>query len=171
MIHSFWVPALNRKIDTIPGERNRILLYADRTGVYRGECAEYCGLQHAHMAMHRLRPDAGRLPRLARERGGERAAAGDRAAAQAGRTVFLNGPCSSCHTIRGTSASGYLGPDLTHLASRTTLAGVTIPNRKGYLAQLDHRLAAHQAGQPDAGHHTSPARSCRPSLAYLESLK
>jgi cytochrome c oxidase subunit 2 len=133
VIHSFWVPELNRKIDTIPGQRNRILLYADRAGVYRGECAEYCGLQHAHMSMlvfaqpraafaDWLRNEAAKAdpPATALQRRGER--------------VFLDGACSSCHTIRGTSAGGFLGPDLTHLASRTTLAAVTIPNRKGYLA-------------------------------------
>src|SRR2546423_13399355 len=133
VIHSFWVPELNRKVDTIPGERNRILLYANRPGVYRGQCAEYCGLQHAHMAMLvfaqpkaqfqawlRRQDASANPPQTALERRGEQ--------------VFLNGPCSSCHTIRGTGATGYLGPDLTHLASRTSLAGVTIPNLRADLA-------------------------------------
>ncbi len=134
VIHSFWVPELNRKIDMIPGRTNRVLLYADRPGVYRGQCAEFCGLEHAHMAMKvfadpRKRFDAwlanaerpAAKPATARQRRGEH--------------VFLSQACASCHTIRGTSAQGGVGPDLTHVGSRTTLAALTIPNDPRALEQ------------------------------------
>jgi cytochrome c oxidase subunit 2 len=132
VIHSFWVPELNRKVDLIPGQRNRVLLETDHAGIYRGQCAEFCGLQHAHMAMYviaepRDRFEAwlanmakpARTPATAQER--------------RGLQVFLREPCSGCHQLRGTSAHGDVGPDLTHLQTRTTLAALTIPNRKGYL--------------------------------------
>lgn len=134
VIHSFWVPELNRKIDTIPGQRNRILLYANKVGVYRGDCAEFCGLQHAHMGMLVfVQPKAQFRAWL--ERQSAPAAKPTTALARRGEQVFLSGPCSSCHAIRGTTARGYVGPDLTHLASRTTLAGVTIPDTKSYLTR------------------------------------
>ncbi len=169
VIHSFWVPELNRKIDTIPGQRNRILLYADRAGVYRGECAEYCGLQHAHMAMLVFaQPRAAFRAWLRRQ---ERPAAKPASALQRrGARVFLDGPCSSCHTVRGTSASGYVGPDLTHLASRTTLAADTIPNRRGYLGGwiLDSQHIKPGNQMPDIDL-TGP--QLQALLAYLEQLR
>jgi cytochrome c oxidase subunit II len=128
VIHSFWVPELNRKIDTIPGRPNAIELDALQTGRYRGQCAEFCGLQHAHMAMYVFvdPPDVFRRW-LARE---EKPASSpsDGGLASQGERLFLNGPCSSCHAIRGTDATGFVGPDLTHVASRSTLAALTIPN-------------------------------------------
>jgi cytochrome c oxidase subunit II len=127
VIHSFWVPELNRKVDMIPGQENRVLLYANQPGVYRGQCAEFCGLEHAHMAMKVF----AQPPKAfhAWLRGQERPAAKPVTAEQrSGQRIFLANACSSCHTIRGTSAQGTIGPDLTHVAGRTTLAAVTIPN-------------------------------------------
>ncbi|HKB93471.1 MAG TPA: cytochrome c oxidase subunit II [Gaiellaceae bacterium] len=169
VIHSFWVPELNRKIDTIPGTKNRVLLYADKPGVYRGQCAEYCGLQHAHMALEVFAdPPAKFRAWLANEEKDARAPT--TALQRKGRSVFLQGPCSSCHTIRGTSAAGYLGPDLTHLASRTTLAADTIPNRKGYLGGwiMDSQHIKPGNEMPDINL-TGP--QLQAVLAYLESLK
>jgi cytochrome c oxidase subunit II len=169
VIHSFWVPELNRKIDTIPGQRNRIELYANRVGVYRGQCAEYCGLQHAHMSMLVFVQSKAAYRRWLRNQ-----AAPARAPAtlleRAGRRVFLAGACSSCHDIRGTSASGFVGPDLTHLGSRTTLAGVTIPNRRSDLAHwiVDSQSIKPGNRMPDL--RLSPAQ-LRAVVAYLESLK
>ena len=134
VIHSFWVPALNRKIDLIPGRTNRILLRADSPGIFRGQCAEFCGLQHAHMAFLIVaQPPAQFRAWLANE--AKPARAPTTAAQRRGRRAFLEGSCSSCHTIRGTSASGDVGPDLTHLAGRSMLAGLVIPNRKADLAR------------------------------------
>jgi cytochrome c oxidase subunit II len=132
VIHSFWVPELNRKIDTIPGHPNRILLAADEPGTYRGQCAEFCGLQHAHMAFSvtaqsRADYDAWLAAQAAP------AAKPATAAARTGEQVFMANACASCHTIRGTPARGLIGPDLTHVASRATLAGLTIPDDAEHL--------------------------------------
>jgi cytochrome c oxidase subunit 2 len=127
VIHSFWVPQLNRKIDMIPGQANRVLLYANQPGVYRGQCAEFCGLQHAHMAMRVFaQPPKAYHAWLAGQE--EPAARPATAEQRRGERVFLGNACASCHTIRGTTARGTIGPDLTHVASRDTLAAVTIPN-------------------------------------------
>ncbi|HEX6457359.1 MAG TPA: cytochrome c oxidase subunit II [Thermoleophilaceae bacterium] len=132
VIHSFWVPELNKKVDTIPGHPNTIELYADRVGVYRGQCAEFCGLQHANMAMAVYADPPAKfkawLANMSRP-----VATPTTPQAKAGEQVFLTQQCASCHTIRGTAARGTIGPDLTHLQTRNTLAALTIPNRKGYL--------------------------------------
>ncbi len=134
VIHSFWVPQLNRKIDMIPGRTNRVLLYADRPGVYRGQCAEFCGLEHAHMAMKVFADPPKRFDAwLANAEGS--AAKPANASQRRGEHVFLSQACASCHTIRGTSAQGEVGPDLTHVGSRTTLAALTIPNDPRALEQ------------------------------------
>ena len=127
VIHSFWLPELNRKVDMIPGRENRILLEADRPGRYRGQCSEFCGLQHAHMAVEvvaeppaEFRAWLANQARPAREPSTEEQ--------RRGRETFLAQACSGCHTISGTSAHGTAGPDLTHVASRRMLAALTIPN-------------------------------------------
>ena len=133
VIHSFWVPSLAGKKDLIPGRDNEITIVADRPGTYRGQCAEYCGLQHAHMAFLVVAdpPDAFAAwqedqRKLAADPLGEDAAAGLR--------LFLQKPCAACHTIRGTPASGTLGPDLTHVASRQFIAAGELPTTRGSLA-------------------------------------
>ena len=133
VIHSFWVPELNRKIDTIPGRTNAILLRADEPGVFRGQCAEYCGLQHANMAFTVFADPPGRFRTwLANEAAPARTPASK--SERSGLEVFLGRGCASCHTIRGTPADGDAGPDLTHVAARSTLAALTIPNNRGQLA-------------------------------------
>jgi cytochrome c oxidase subunit 2 len=169
VIHSFWIPELNRKIDAIPGMTNAIELDADAVGSYRGQCAEFCGLQHTHMATIVFvdPPDVFRRW-LANEARAARPPAS--AAARTGQTVFTAGPCSSCHAIRGTSASGDVGPDLTHLASRSTLASVTIPNRKGdlesWILDSQHVKPGNQMPNIDLG-----GRQLQDLLAYLEGLR
>jgi cytochrome c oxidase subunit 2 len=132
VIHSFWVPQLNRKIDMIPGETTRVLLFADEPGRYRGQCAELCGLAHSQMAMYVYADPPGEfrawLERMAAPR-----PAPSTGSARSGERVFLNESCADCHTIRGTRARGEVGPDLTHLASRSTLAALTIPNDREHL--------------------------------------
>jgi cytochrome c oxidase subunit II len=133
VIHSFWVPSLAGKKDLIPGRDNEITITAERPGTYRGQCAEYCGLQHAHMAFLVVAdsPDefagwqeAQRKP-VAEPVGDE---------ASEGLRLFLQKPCAACHTIRGTPASGTLGPDLTHVASRQFIAAGELPTTRGSLA-------------------------------------
>jgi cytochrome c oxidase subunit II len=133
VIHSFWVPNLHGKKDLIPGHETTIWIQADREGVFRGQCAEFCGHQHAHMAFYVVaqRPDRFNAW-LAQQRRPAREP--DGALAKHGRDVFLSGPCVMCHTIRGTTAGSRLGPDLTHIASRLSLAAGTLPNTTGHLA-------------------------------------
>jgi cytochrome c oxidase subunit II len=169
VIHSFWIPQLNRKIDTIPGRDNQIELDADRVGVYRGECAEFCGLQHAHMSMRVFvdPPDVFRRW-LANEEKPARPPAG--AAARLGHDYFMSGPCASCHAIRGTRAAGDVGPDLTHVGGRKTLASDTIPNDPGHLAAwiVDSQRFKPGNQMPNL---QLPGNVLRGLVAYLEGLK
>ncbi len=132
VIHSFWVPALGGKTDLIPGQENTAWLRADTAGVYRGQCAEYCGLEHAKMALRVFADPPEQFAAWwkaqlapAPEPRDERAAAGQ-------RTFQLN--CSACHAVRGTPAGGQFGPSLTHLMSRSTIAANVLPNTIGYLS-------------------------------------
>jgi cytochrome c oxidase subunit II len=127
VIHSFWVPELNRKIDLIPGRENHVLLESNRAGRFRGQCSEFCGLQHAHMAVLVI---AQPWPAFDRWLAGEA-----RDATQKPPAAFARGSCADCHTVRGTNAHGDVGPDLTHVASRTSLAALTIPNTPENLAR------------------------------------
>jgi cytochrome c oxidase subunit 2 len=168
VIHSFWVPALNRKIDTIPGRRNRILLYASSPGVYRGQCSQFCGFEHADMGLYviaqsptRFRAwlanmaSAARKPPTAEERAGEQ--------------QFMGDQCASCHRIAGTTAEGDIGPDLSHVASRKTLAALTIPNTPKELAAWIHNPQAIKPGvrMPDLG---LAWKQVDEIAAYLETL-
>ncbi len=134
VIHSFWVPQLNRKIDVIPGRQNRVGLYAEDPGIYRGQCAEFCGLQHAHMSFYVVADSPDRF-RAWLSNMAANAVPPSGAAQLAGQQAFLSSQCASCHTIRGTSARGRIGPDLTHLQSRSTIAALTLPNTTSFLAQ------------------------------------
>ncbi len=166
VIHSFWVPRLNRKIDAIPGMTNEIVLYADRAGRYRGQCAEFCGLQHAHMGVYVFADPPAVFRRwLAAQ--GKPASGGAHAA---GARVFANGECATCHTIRGTSARGYTGPDLTHVASRTTLAALTIPNTRAELRRWLMDPQHVKPGNQMPGVALTPAQLDE-LVAYLRSLR
>ena len=169
VIHSFWVPQLARKIDTIPEQTNRVLLYADRPGRYRGQCAEFCGLQHAHMALYvYAQPEAQFRAWLANE--SKPARRPSSALARTGRRIFLHGSCSSCHSIRGTRAHGYLGPDLTHLADRKTLAALTIPNTPARLAEWLRFAQKVKPGNQMPDIRLSDAQ-LRALVSYLEGLR
>jgi cytochrome c oxidase subunit 2 len=169
VIHSFWVPALNRKIDMIPGRRNRILLEADSPGRYRGQCSQFCGLQHAHMAMwvDAQTPSQYRAWLAAQERP---AAEPTSPMEVAGKRQFMDDQCSSCHQIAGTAADGQIGPNLTHVASRQTLAGAEIPNTPHSLAAWIRNPQAIKPGadMPDLG--LAP-RQVAELVAYLDSLR
>ena len=133
VIHSFWVPELNRKVDYEPGYDNSLELKADHPGRYRGQCAEFCGLQHAHMAFWVIAEPPDRFRAWLN---GESASAAQPSSGSArrGEQTFMAQACSSCHQIRGTEARGTVGPDLTHVASRSSLASLTIPNTARDLA-------------------------------------
>jgi cytochrome c oxidase subunit II len=132
VLHSFWVPRLNRKIDLLPGEVNRVTLTADEEGTFRGQCAEYCGTQHGNMAFLVIAVPHDRFDSWLANLAAPAVEPVERAR-QDGQQVFLEAGCADCHTIRGTRADGDAGPDLTHLAARRTLAGVTVPNTRGDL--------------------------------------
>ncbi len=169
VIHSFWVPALNRKIDMVPGRQNRILLYASDPGVYRGQCSQFCGLQHANMSMYVLaQPPAAYRAWL--ERMAAPARSPTSSTAQTGERVFMGAQCGSCHMIRGTPAQATVGPDLSHLASRTSLAALTIPNTPTQLAAWLRNPQAIKPGDrmPDLGLSSGQVSSL---VAYLDSLK
>jgi cytochrome c oxidase subunit 2 len=124
VIHSFWVPELARKIDLIPGRQNRLLLEADEPGRYRGQCSEFCGVQHAHMAVVVVAQQPAAFRRWL---------ANQKQPATSVNATFISESCGSCHMIRGTSARGTVGPDLTHFASRQTLAALTLPNTRAFV--------------------------------------
>jgi cytochrome c oxidase subunit 2 len=132
VIHSFWVPALGGKMDLIPGQTNETWIEADTPGTYPGRCAEYCGVQHAHMAFEVV----AQTPEQFREwwdhqlAGPNAAASG--AVAEGQRLFQLR--CGACHAVRGTTAGGIYGPDLSHLKARGALAAGTLPNTPGHLA-------------------------------------
>jgi len=132
VIHSFWFPQLAGKMDVVPGQTNVMWLQADRPGVYRGQCGEYCGAQHAHMAMYVV-ADAPADYRAWSERQLRPADAVPAGPLQQGARTFV-AYCGACHTVRGTEAGGILGPDLTHLKSRRTIAAGLLPNTPGNLA-------------------------------------
>jgi cytochrome c oxidase subunit 2 len=133
VIHSFWIPQLAGKTDLIPGQRNVAWIEADAPGRYWGHCGEYCGLQHANMMMSVVAEPGAAFTRWM-EAQRRPAPTPTSTAGVAGREVFTRSACGLCHTIRGTKAAGVLGPDLTHLASRGSLAGGTLTNSLGNLA-------------------------------------
>jgi len=133
VIHSFWIPNLQGKRDLVPGQVTHLWLQVDRAGVYRGQCAEYCGHQHAKMAFVVVaEPMTTFRQWLARQR--RPANPPHTAAEQRGQHVFLESTCSMCHTVAGTQAGSRLGPDLTHVGSRMMLAAGALPNTPAHLA-------------------------------------
>ncbi|HET7589689.1 MAG TPA: cytochrome c oxidase subunit II [Solirubrobacterales bacterium] len=169
VIHSFWVPELNRKIDTIPGQTNSIELYAERAGVFRGQCAEFCGLQHAHMAFRVYAEPAPRFEAwLANIRKPSREPT--TAPARQGQRAFMEDGCAACHTIAGTEAEGTVGPNLTHLAGRETLAADTIPNTPAYLYRWIQNPQSIKPGAKMPGLGLGPAKF-HAIVAYLTELE
>jgi cytochrome c oxidase subunit II len=160
VIHSFWVPELNKKQDMLPEQTTRLLIYADRVGRYRGQCAEFCGLQHARMGMFVFAdpPARFRLWLRAQAKPAPRAS-----------PLFVS-KCGSCHTIRGTGAIGNTGPDLTHVGSRTSLAAATIPNTAARMRQW---IADPQGVKPGNQMPQVPLTPAQLSqlVAYLEARR
>lgn len=130
--HSFWVPRLMGKMDLIPGDTNMIRLQADSVGSYMGTCAEYCGVQHAHMGLVVVASEPAEYRAWLAHEGAPAAAPVD-SAALAGAARFETAGCAGCHTVRGTAAAGEIGPDLTHIATRLTVGAGMLPNNRGNL--------------------------------------
>jgi cytochrome c oxidase subunit II len=169
VIHSFWVPPLSGKQDLIPGRVNDMLLIATKTGAFRGQCAEYCGTQHAHMALDVTVEPLADFQRWWRAQLTP-AAAPATPLAQAGYRLVMSQQCASCHKIAGTPASARFGPDLTHLASRRSIAAGTFPMTRGHLYAwvADPQGAKPGNNMPYIG---LGADQLHAVLAYLEGLK
>jgi cytochrome c oxidase subunit II len=132
VIHSFWVPKLHGKIDLTPGHSTYITLEADRPGEYRGQCAEFCGVQHALMGMLVIAESEDDYEAwLEREAQPARSPQTDEQ--EAGLQAFFDVGCDACHRLRGTDADGDLGPDLTHFGARRTIGAATVENNRGNL--------------------------------------
>jgi cytochrome c oxidase subunit 2 len=169
VIHSFWLPNLAPKKDMIPGRTLILTLRADKAGVYRGQCAEFCGFQHAKMAFVVYADEPAQYERWARAQRSTAAEPAD-ALAKRGFDVFMGSPCVMCHTINGTPAQAKLGPDLTHMSSRSTLAAGALPNSRGHLAGW---IANPHAVKPGVNMPavTLPPADMNALVAYLESLQ
>jgi cytochrome c oxidase subunit 2 len=169
VIHSFWVPSLAGKQDLIPGRPNELTVNAEHAGIYRGQCAEFCGLQHAHMAFLVIADTKEEFDKWADAQRQPAAAMSDEDVA-AGRDTFLAKACASCHTIRGTPASGTTGPDLTHVGSRKTIAAGLFETTRGSLAAW---IADPQTLKPGNNMPMVPltADELRSVSAYMASLK
>jgi cytochrome c oxidase subunit 2 len=169
VIHSLWVPNLAGKKDLIPGRQATLILAADRPGTYRGQCAEFCGLQHAKMAFLVIAepPEAYAAWAVAQ---GRPAAEPSSAEQKRGRGLFVGAGCSTCHAIQGTAAHARRAPDLTHLASRTTIAAGMLPNTLGHLAGwiLDPHGIKPGVDMPAT---RMPPDDLYALLAYLTALK
>jgi len=169
VIHSFWAPNLQGKRDLIPGYTTAIWMQADRPGISRGQCAEFCGLQHAHMAFDVVaEPESDFNRWLEAMRQPSRPPQSP--IEQRGLEVFRTARCATCQTVRGTDAHGQVAPDLTHIAARSTLGAGTLPNTPEH---LDAWVRDPQASKPG---NQMPPNPLSPDdlhalLTYLETLK
>jgi cytochrome c oxidase subunit 2 len=168
VIHSFWIPQLAGKTDVIPGQTNLMWLQADQPGIYRGQCGEFCGAQHAHMSMFVVADTAAEFAAWSkRQRADAVMPVGD--AVQHGAQTFVS-YCGACHRVRGTGAGGILGPDLTHVMSRQTIAAGMLRNTPGNLAAW---IANAQALKPGTRMPTMALSGpdLNAVVAYLDTLR
>ena len=169
VIHSFWVPNLAGKKDLIPGKVNTIWLQADKPGVYRGQCAEYCGLQHAQMALWVIAEPQEQFNAW-RQSQTQTSVPPASDSQKRGQQVFLTSTCVMCHAINGTPAGSNIGPNLTHIASRNTLAAATMANTRDHLAQWIKDSQTIKPGNKMPQNNLSDA-DLQSLIDYLQSLK
>jgi cytochrome c oxidase subunit II len=167
VVHAFWVPQLAGKTQTIPGQTNEQWIQADRAGVYRGQCSQFCGAQHAHMAFEVVAQKPADFNAW-RDAQGQAAAPVRSAAVAAGQHLFA-ARCAGCHTIRGTDATGLQAPDLTHLGSRRTIAAGTLTNTPEHLLDwIEHaQQIKPEALMPDIALSAGDATALSAYLATL----
>jgi cytochrome c oxidase subunit 2 len=165
VIHSFWVPRLGPKVDMIPGQHNTLWLEASEPGVYRGQCAEFCGLQHANMIIRLVADTPADFDRWVAEQA-QPAAPSD----GLGRGIFETQTCAGCHRIRGTAAAGNVGPDLTHFGGRATIGAGVLPMSAANLGRwiTDPQSVKPGAAMPPT---TLAADQLAALVAYLEGLR
>jgi cytochrome c oxidase subunit 2 len=170
VIHSFWIPNFAGKIDMIPGRVNTLRFQVDRAGVYRGQCTEFCGDQHARMAFDvvALTPAAFDAWRESQVRP---AAAPTTPLLELGQLLFTRGGCGNCHAVRGTEAAGVIGPDLTHIGSRRSIGAGQFPNNVGTLAGWVANTQHLKPGVRMPSYGSLAGEELRAIAGYLESLK
>ena len=166
VIHSFWVPPLGGKMDMIPGRTTYLALHPERTGVFRGACAEYCGGSHALMAF-----DVVVMEKQAFEDWLSQQARPALADFPAGRELALSNGCGACHTIRGTGADGAIGPDLTHVGSRLSIGAGTLKNVPGAFRAWLARTGKIKPSVHMPHFGMLPADELDALALYLQSLK
>lgn len=170
VIHSFWVPSLHGKLDMIPGHVNAMRMQADRAGVFRGQCAEYCGAQHAKMAFLVIALEPARFDQwFAAQMQSAHAPA--TAQLRRGQELFMSTGCVTCHTVRGTDAKGVIGPDLTHIGSRRTIGAGLFPNTVGALGGWIADSQALKPGNRMPTFSNLKGEELRALAAYMESLQ
>lgn len=170
VIHSFWIPPLAGKMDMIPGRLTHLALTPTKTGFFRGVCAEYCGASHALMAFPVVVMEKAEFTAWLAHQARPAEAPAEPLAAR-GRELFFANGCNACHTVRGTQANAVIGPDLTHVGSRLSLAAGTLPNE----SDAFHRwVALTKEVKPEVlmpRFHMLPPEELRALAAYLESLQ
>jgi cytochrome c oxidase subunit II len=169
VIHSLWIPNLAGKQDLIPGRVTDLQLLPSKTGVYRAQCAEFCGLQHAHMALDVTVESAADFLRWYAAQA-KTAPPPSAPLQMAGYRYFTARECSSCHNISGTPASAQIAPDLTHFASRRTIAAGTLPMSRGNIAAWVADPQSHKPGNQMPKIPLTP-NELQAVTAYLETLK
>jgi cytochrome c oxidase subunit 2 len=169
VVHSFWVPELAGKVDTIPGQRNVLRFTAEKAGTYLGVCAEFCGIQHAHMGFRVIAQSPGAFERWVTAHAQPPVEPASELAAN-GALRFQRLPCAGCHTIRGTQAHGTVGPDLTDVGSRATIGAGAVENNASNLARWVRRAQSVKPGalMPNL---TLSDEDVQALVVYLESLR
>ncbi|MBX3576281.1 MAG: cytochrome c oxidase subunit II [Rhizobiaceae bacterium] len=168
MIHSFWIPALGGKMDLIPGRTNRLSLLATKAGVYRGQCAEFCGISHALMAFPVVVSEPAEFDAWLEAR--TRPAIGLDGSPAAAR-LFVDRGCGDCHRVDGTEARGTAGPDLSHVGSRLTIGAGLLPNDDETLARFIAHPASLKAGSRMPAYLDLPAAELAEIAAWLKGLQ
>ena len=169
VIHSFWVPNLAGKKDLIPGKINTIWLQADKPGVYRGQCAEYCGLQHAKMALWVVAEPQEQFNAW-RQNQTQQAVPATSDAQKRGQQIFFSTTCVMCHAINGTAAGSNIGPNLTHVGSRQMIGAATLVNTREHMAQWIKDSQTFKPGNRMPQNNLSDA-DLQALVEYLQSLK
>lgn len=166
VIHSFWIPALGGKMDMIPGRTNRLSLMATKAGTFRGPCAEYCGTSHAFMAFAVVAMERPAFDQWLAAR-----AEASPAAMASGHELFLRHGCGACHAIAGTEAQGSVGPDLSHVGSRETIAAGILPNTVEQVARFIAEPDVIKPGSHMPSFAMLSSQDIQAIAAYLDGLE
>ncbi len=170
VIHSFWVPQLAGKVDMVPGRVHQLRIHARQPGVYRGQCAEYCGDQHAKMALHVVAVAPEEFDRWLQAQASPAVSPTD-AIAQRGRQLFTEQRCNACHTVRGIAEASRLGPDLTHVASRLYIGAGELPTQRANFREWVAHIQRIKPGARMPSFDELDEASLTALAAFLDGLK